>query len=389
MKILYLEWNSYANRYVKEAFISSGNELIIFDFPASDNPKNNEAVTHEIVLATIKHQVDFVFSLNYYPTVAIACKACKIKYVSWTYDSPYVLLYSDTILFPTNYLFVFEQAEYFNLKNLGAPNVFYLPMAAPVEYYDSLDISDEDHRKYDSDITMIGSMYSEAKHSLYSKLEELSDYDKGYLESLIESQKFLYGTNIITQALSDDLVGSISKLAPMLFPDDELQTPAWTYSYYFLLREVTKRERKEALSTLSNCLNVTLFTHEETPFLEKVNNKGSLEYYLEMPKAMKCSKINLNITLRSIVSGMPLRAFDIMGCNGFLLTNYQSDFLSYFAPDNDYVYFEDKHDLVVKSDYYLKHSDERRAISQNGYNKVKEAHTYNHRIAEMLSIISE
>ena len=34
------------------------------------------------------------------------------------------------------------------------------------------------------------------------------------------------------------------------------------------------------------------------------------------------SKVNLNITLRNIKTGIPLRALDIMGAGGFLLTNY-------------------------------------------------------------------
>ena len=44
-----------------------------------------------------------------------------------------------------------------------------------------------------------------------------------------------------------------------------------------------------------------------------------------MPLIFRESKINLNITLRSITSGMPLRALDIMGAGGFLLSNYQQE----------------------------------------------------------------
>lgn len=54
---------------------------------------------------------------------------------------------------------------------------------------------------------------------------------------------------------------------------------------------------------------------------------GAVDYYEVMPHVFKQSKINLNITLRSIQSGMPLRAWDIMGAGGFLLSNYQADFL--------------------------------------------------------------
>ncbi|MCQ2524322.1 MAG: DUF3880 domain-containing protein [Lachnospiraceae bacterium] len=385
MKILYLEWNSYANTYVKEALMECGHELISFDFPASDNPKSNESVAQQIVLSIISNQADICFSLNYYPVAAIACKACNIKYVSWTYDSPYVLLYSDTVFLDTNYVFIFDKEEYYNLKNLGVSNIFYLPMA--FSFAKRNELADPLNVDYKHDIAMIGSMYSEAKHNLYGKLNALSSYERGYLEALIETQKFTYGVDIITPSLTDAIIHSMEANAPMRFPEDELQTPRWTYSNYFLKREVTKRERKEALDKLSEGRNVSLFTHEATPFLTKVNNFGPVDYYTQMPGIMNTSKINLNITLRSIGSGMPLRAMDIMGCGGFLLTNFQADFLDFFTPGEDYVYFEGLEDLADKVDFYLANDSLRRDIAHNAFEKINESHTYIHRISQMMDIV--
>ena len=77
---------------------------------------------------------------------------------------------------------------------------------------------------------------------------------------------------------------------------------------------------------------------------------------------------------------------DIMGAVGFLLTNYQADFLEYFTPDNDFVYYESIDDLIRKCDYYIKHEDERKAIALNGYNKVKEFHNYKVRLNDIFKI---
>ena len=43
---------------------------------------------------------------------------------------------------------------------------------------------------------------------------------------------------------------------------------------------------------------------------------------------------------------------DIMGAGGFLLTNYQADFLEYFTPDKDFVYYESIDDLIRKCDCF-------------------------------------
>ena len=44
-------------------------------------------------------------------------------------------------------------------------------------------------------------------------------------------------------------------------------------------------------------------------------------------------------------------------------------------------------DLIDKLDYYLVHDDVRAQIAINGYTKVKNMHTWQHRIAELLKII--
>ena len=106
-----------------------------------------------------------------------------------------------------------------------------------------------------------------------------------------------------------------------------------------------------------------------------------------MPKIFKCSKINLNMTLRSIKSGIPQRAFDIMGCGGFLLSNYQPELAEYFIPGEDLVLYDSVDDLIQKIDYYLSHEEERLQIAKNGYEKVKRYHTYDTRLTEILNTV--
>ena len=76
-----------------------------------------------------------------------------------------------------------------------------------------------------------------------------------------------------------------------------------------------------------------------------------------------------------------------MGSGGFLLTNYQEDYLEYFVPDEDFVYYEDYADLVRKARYYLEHEEERVQIARNGYEKVKKYHTYKERVDLIMDVI--
>lgn len=128
-----------------------------------------------------------------------------------------------------------------------------------------------------------------------------------------------------------------------------------------------------------------LFSHTKDFSVPSLCNHGAVDHFREMPLVFKQSKINLNITMRSIKSGIPLRAFDIMGAGGFLLSNYQADFMDLFLPGEDFVYYESKEDLLLKVDHYLAHEDERMAIARNGHDKVAARHTYRHRIREMFA----
>ena len=176
---------------------------------------------------------------------------------------------------------------------------------------------------------------------------------------------------------------------PLAVYRDGFERLEWVYAHYFLARQVTALERKEILGLLSKKYQVDLYTYEDTPGLPKVRNRGTAEVMREAPMIYKCSEINLNITLKSILTGIPLRSFEIMGNGGFLLSNYQREYDEYFQSGVDYVYFTDYGDMEKKVEYYLTHEKERKEIAENGYRKVREAHTYQCRVDTIMEIISQ
>ena len=107
-----------------------------------------------------------------------------------------------------------------------------------------------------------------------------------------------------------------------------------------------------------------------------VCNNGPLDYYNKMPIVFYNSKININITIRSIRRGIPLRAMDIMGAGGFLLSNYQQELNELFVDREDLVLFHNDEDMMDKIEYYLSHEKEREEIAVNGQEKIRELHDY-------------
>lgn len=387
-KILFLEWKSFGNDYIIKEFEKQDYEVIKVPFAReTEDIRNGKELTEQLAMRIMRESPSFVFSFNYFPVAAIACRACRVKYVSWVYDSPYILMYSKTIFYETNRVFVFDQSEVLKLRQMGVKHIYYLPMAAAVEDYDKMVPGAAEHKKYDCDIAFIGSMYSETKQHMFRHLEELDDYTKGYLFGLMDAQKNLYGIDILEGSLKPELIKTMQNVCPVTENGDGLESVEWVFANYFLARKVTEMERREIMERLSLRHKVKLFTPEKTPHLSEVENMGEVDYYVQAPHVMKCAKINLNISLRSIHSGIPLRALDIMGCGGFLITNFQSDFLEYFEPGVDFVYYESQENLEQLVDYYLEHEEERKRIALNGYQKVKEHLTYEKQVGKILDML--
>ena len=116
---------------------------------------------------------------------------------------------------------------------------------------------------------------------------------------------------------------------------------------------------------------------------------GIAEYTSEMPQVFRHSKINLNFTLRSIVSGAPLRVLDIMACGGFLLSNYQEDMAEMFVPNEEVVLFESEEDMLDKIAYYLEHDKERKEIARAGRERIKRDYNFVETFRKILEISGE
>lgn len=381
LKALLIEWNSYCHEDMKSALQEMGYFVQSIPFPNGIRTEKVEA--EKLLSGELKRCCyDFVFSFNYFPVISEICQQAGIKYLSWVYDSPYINVYSYTVLNPCNYIFLFDYGVYEELKQAGIETVYYLPLAVNEKRLASFDGRTG---KRTMDISFVGSLYTEPKHRIYDKFQGINDYTKGYLEAIIKAQKRVYGYNFLKELLTPDILAQLQKAYPTDPNALTVMSPEAIYADFVFNRQVTALERQEILAMLGKRHKVHLYTNDQTVQISGVQNHGPADYYKEMPAVFQSSKINLNITLRSIKTGIPLRAMDIMGSGGFLMTNYQVELPEYFEPDVDFVYYNDYEDLQNKTDYYLTHEKEREEIAANGCQKVRGEHTYQNRIKEMIT----
>ena len=389
MKILFIEWNSFGNEDIKAAFAAEGHDVVCRPFSNKD-PRRDAELEKDLIDSLHKSSPDIVFSFNYFPVISNVCKKEDIRYISWIYDSPYVMLYSYTIINPCNIIYVFDKELYMEFHNAGIQTVHYMPMAANTERLDQITptgthgpASSDAARPFLYDISFVGSLYTE-EHNFFDRMTSLSDYAKGYLDAIMSAQMKIQGYNFIQESLSP-IMDDLYRALPMDPNPDGVESREYLYAQYVINRKITGLEREELIRAVAERFHFDLFTPGRNFSMPNLTNHGTVDYYEQAPLVFRRSRINLNISLRSIKSGIPLRAFDIMGSGGFLLSNFQADFLDDFVPGEDFSYYESKEDLINKIEYYLTHEDERIAIAKSGHDKVAAGHTFRHRIREMFA----
>ena len=375
-RLLVYRWGSVC----EPSFINALNELNI-DYLTYDKKLNNyhadSVFAKDLIEFIHTKNIDRIFSYDYFPMISMVCEVVNIPYISWIYDCPQYTLYSKSITNKCNYIYCFDLILAERVRALGAVHCQHLPLATTVYDIDRLKdltskITNPEVKNIvtTSSVSFVGNLYNDSKNRIRNT--DFDDYTAGYIKGLVNSQKFLYGVNLIKESLTDRITSVIADNCHLSlgneYFDDSMQLVADAINM-----EVSALERKEILETIAQSHSISLFTGANNIDISSSNLNVCkyVNYDTEMPMVFYNSMININITSRSIESGIPLRIFDILGCGGFCMTNYQPEIAELFEDTIDLVMFTDLNDLIKKIDYYTSHENERKAISINGYNKVK------------------
>lgn len=374
MKILFLDWACFNREESVRALEEMGHEVTRFVAEGYNDPENEGFL--KALDAALSPGFDCVFSYNYFPLVARGCHERGTEYISFLYDSPYTYVYSYTITYSTNHIFLFDSTWAEEFIRGGLKNVHYMVLPGDPGKVRALEKKPYDSMRTKCDLSFVGTLYNE-RHNFYERLEEkLSPYLKGYLEGIIQTQMKLYGMDVVEPLLTADILEKLQEAFPSDITPGSAEPASYRYSNYFIKRKITQLERKNFLTAIGerfgSDFDLKLFTVDPNVSFAGFKNMGVTPYETEMPLVFRDSRINLNITLRSITSGIPLRCMDIMSCGGFLLSNYQQDLVRDFIPGEDFDYYSDTDDMLAKIEYYLSHEKERAEIAANGMKKTEE-----------------
>lgn len=384
MHILLYERTAYTQSDLTTALKEAGIKISTFQYHFLD--KNTDDAFLSSFIKLLKDTTyDAVFSINYYPLLAEGCYQTNTKYISWSYDCPLdVRNIEDTLGLSTNYVFLFDKLQACKYIDMGFENIYHLPLAVNTKRLDKMIPTPSHFSDYGGDIAFVGSLYE----SVYPELIKiLPDYLKGYLDSMCETQLLLYGCFFLDTAITSELLNVINEVYHKVYPKENFHIIREELSFT-MATQITNYERTRLLNMLTLIPNakINLFSKNK---LENTSiiHKGTVTYAHEMPYVFKTNKINLNISLKCIQSGIPLRALDILGCGGFLLSNYQPELLEYFTPNVDCAVYSSMEEAKDLAEYYLRHEEERIKIAKHGYETVKQHFNYDTQLKQIFDIV--
>jgi len=390
LNILFYQWNAYNLYDIRLTFEEMGHRVTMLSEPIT-NPEEDALYTERLIERLKKKHYDLLFSINYFPVLAEACRSSGIYYVCWNCDSPLLALYHETVFYPTNLIFTFDYSNYEEFHALGVEHIFHLPLAVNTKRL-AKQIVHTNPPKYP--VSFIGSLYE--KNSYDNIADKLPDYLCGYLEGAMNAQNLISGGNILDKLLTEEICLMLEDIMEYKKSERSFASTKNLFASTVLGFKAASMERTNNLNKLSLFLasnsakefSLHLFTNSNIslPFVKK---HGTVDYLLEMPQVFHDSKINLNMTIPNIKTGIPLRIWDILGSGGFALSNYQPEFDNYFKAGETLDIFEDEEELLDKTAFYLKHDTLRAKIARQGLQLANREHTYEIRMKTLFGIIRQ
>ena len=386
MRVLFVGNETQQVTHIAYALDRIGYEVAIYPQPIEKVAAKKEYM-QSFCSFLQKSGLDFVISNIFNPYLARMAHDLNLKYVVYGMDSPMFSIYRDEKESRYNncYLFLLDRMECERLKMRGYTNVYHMPLGSDDYTAGNISITDEEIKKYQCDISFVGSLYSD---NVYDK--NIEKFPQSLQESfavILERSALCWDAeDRLSPQLTPEITEGIKRVLPdMMRASGSMGDEEYLRSWFFA-RKWTHVERTLLLELLAEQYDLRLYTWDHQIVPKTIRRFPTVQFEDSL-KVYYSAKINLNITLRSIESGIPLRIFDIMSVGGFVLSNWQPEIEELFEEGKEIATFKSPEEMLEKVDYYLNHEEERLKIAVNGYRKVKECYTFEHQLEKIIAIL--
>ncbi|MBX7258297.1 MAG: glycosyltransferase [Candidatus Hydrogenedentes bacterium] len=295
----------------------------------------------------------------------------RIPYVSWFTDTPRMILFRTVIhASPFMVAATWEKAYIPHFKSLGFEHVLFLPHATDPELFRG-----EPRSNHVRSVAFVGTSMIDQAEEAWEKLklapEMRDEVKRAFDQGRVTRESFAEGvTAILDPAILERADESARRNAELC-----------------LVYEATRRMRCDLVRTLTP---LGIEAHGDTHW-KSITKKayGAVGYFTDLARFYRDTAVNLNTTSLQMRTSVNQRVFDCPAAGGFLLTDNQGDLSEFFEPNTESATFDNLDELKDKTQYYLKHPDERTRIVRAAQSRIAAHHTHAHRLQMLEAYLKE
>jgi Glycosyl transferases group 1/DUF based on E. rectale Gene description (DUF3880) len=346
----------------------------------------------EIEYAIIQFMPSIIFSINYQNGLSELCNKFSMKLLCWEIDPSVDLPASLSAKDEKSHIFTYRKKSIDDFIAASFQNVHYLPLASNAKKRHPEMLSEEEKNRYMCPVSFVGS-------SMTGQAEEYTKSLENYYKAFCRHHRISY----------DEPVNPFKKILKIQGRDySTYRIPELTQTYLgdflkylkenmdqpvdpvILLAEKAASEKRLTYLSQLGRYSLKVWGDEGWKRLESdgIRYMGYAGHKYEINKIYSASLINIDINRLYQADMVNMRVFDIMACGGFVIAEYSEDLTELFAIDDEVVTFRTFDELLEKVDYYLSNTDKAREIAFRGMTAVRERHTIEKRVEQMLNIIT-
>jgi spore maturation protein CgeB len=332
----------------------------------------------------VRFRPDFVFVINeeitLLPKLSMILTEMEIPYAVWSINNPFYWVIKELVS-PYCIIFVQERRYIGELKRFGFDHVFFLPPAVNPRTFEKVEqIIPDERDKYNCDISFFGLSF----YNFYRQVNSMmikNPVAQSIINETIEilSKNPLLDIFDIFEQVQNSHHASLTFSKPGAKKDMMIALEYAATSIY----------RKEIIEGIND---FDLHLYGDDGWEGLVNGKiefyGMLNYN-ELLKLYKGSKINLNIPMVQLKSGVEQEVYDILACRSFVLVGYRPGIEDLFELGKEIFCYHDPEELRELCCYFLKHPSEREEMAKRAHLRVLNEHTYERRIENLVEIMQK
>lgn len=367
-----------AEGIVERQWISALKELGHDVFSHAFNPYGIDNDRSSLVRMVEENEIEVVLSFDddSEATLLGICSDCRIKLAIWHLDAPYkFLLPAWRRQYRHIHHFCMDRYYVDVMRGGGYDKVRYLLLGTTPSVFNPAEGTRED---FTAQVGFVANLHIQKAHDQWELI--LKDWHVGDEEAALVRR-------LISLAAHGgiDIPGTVT-----LLQDKGLALPLVLLIIKFAETVASQERRKGPVLALRDRVDLKVVgSGWDLVGAYRHQILRRIEYYRELPVFYRSAAINLNITQPQVRRGLNQRFYDVLACEGFLISDHNDEIAPLFTPGEDLVVFDDVPDLIEKVGYYLRHPEQRRTIARAAREKVLARHTMRHRMEELTRALQD